>query len=283
MERDSFVLLNPCRPRNRWPRRAISQLRFLLPHAVIEDRVYETKRSRITTDSGAMEGPARRLHKGSMLLENHPRPLIADPSCGSSRLFDKGRTWVCGRSSATWAYGVPQLRMTKTGNSMLRPLLDTAAHRIMGPFGQDTYLRRFGLRLAERGRKAAKKRAVVAVARKLSILLHRLWISGEVYQASARPLREGRASCVETGPWRSPTLCQLSPPAGRQERRVFRPRSAGGCAHGAAILAQPPGELRERVKARRPRPTPTRVIRIVEDRCTAASAPAGKACAWRTC
>ena len=59
----------------------------------------------------------------------------------------------------------------------------TSAHYILGPFGPDTDLRRFGLRLAERGGKAAKKRAAVAVARKLAVLLHRLWITGEAYQA----------------------------------------------------------------------------------------------------
>jgi hypothetical protein len=58
-----------------------------------------------------------------------------------------------------------------------------AAHYILGPFGPDTELRRFGLKLAERGGKAAKKRAAVAVARKLSVLLHRLWVTGEEYQA----------------------------------------------------------------------------------------------------
>ena len=77
----------------------------------------------------------------------------------------------------------PQLRITKAGDAMLRRLLVTSAHYVLGPFGPDTELRRFGLRLAERGGKAAKKRAVVAVARKLSVLLHRLWITGEKYQA----------------------------------------------------------------------------------------------------
>jgi len=76
----------------------------------------------------------------------------------------------------------PQLRITKAGDALLRRLLVTAAHYILGPFGPDTELRRFGLRLAERGGKAAKKRAVVAVARRLAVLLHRLWSTGEVYQ-----------------------------------------------------------------------------------------------------
>ena len=76
----------------------------------------------------------------------------------------------------------PQLRITKAGDALLRRLLVTAAHYILGPFGPDTALRRHGLRIAERGGKAAKKRAVVAVARKLAVLLHRLWVTGEVYQ-----------------------------------------------------------------------------------------------------
>jgi transposase len=78
-----------------------------------------------------------------------------------------------------------QLRITKRGDAMLRRLLVSGAQYIRGPFGPDTDLRRWGLRLAERGGKNAKKRAVVAVARKLATLLHRLWLSGAVYQ----PLR----------------------------------------------------------------------------------------------
>lgn len=76
----------------------------------------------------------------------------------------------------------PQLRISKAGDSMLRRLLVTAAHYILGPFGPDTALRRWGLRLAERGGANAKKRAVIAVARKLATILHHLWITGEVYQ-----------------------------------------------------------------------------------------------------
>jgi transposase len=75
----------------------------------------------------------------------------------------------------------PQLRITKTGNVYLRQLLVGCAHYILGPFGPDCDLRRWGLKLAERGGKNARKRAVVAVARKLAILLHRLWKTGEVY------------------------------------------------------------------------------------------------------
>ena len=85
----------------------------------------------------------------------------------------------------------PELRITKEGDRYLRMLLVQGAHYIMGPFGPDTDLRRWGLQLAGRGGKNAKKRAVVAVARKLAILLHHLWVSGEQYQ----PLR-GQAAAA---------------------------------------------------------------------------------------
>lgn len=76
----------------------------------------------------------------------------------------------------------PQLGISKAGDRMLRKLLVGSAHYILGPFGPDCDLRRFGNRLYEHGGKNAKKRATVAVARKLAVLLHRLWISGEVYK-----------------------------------------------------------------------------------------------------
>jgi hypothetical protein len=56
-----------------------------------------------------------------------------------------------------------------------------SAHYVLGPFGSDSDLRRHGQKIAARGGKNSKKRAVVAVARKLAVLLHRLWVSGEVY------------------------------------------------------------------------------------------------------
>ena len=75
----------------------------------------------------------------------------------------------------------PQLRITKTGDAFLRRLLVSSAQYILGPFGPDCDLRRWGLKLAERGGKNAKKRAVVSVARKLAVLLHCLWKTGEIY------------------------------------------------------------------------------------------------------
>jgi transposase len=79
----------------------------------------------------------------------------------------------------------PQERISKQGDEMLRRLLVGSAHYILGPFGEDSDLRRHGEKIAGRGGKNAKKRAAVAVARKLSVLLHRVWVTGEAYE----PLR----------------------------------------------------------------------------------------------
>ena len=110
--------------------------------------------------------------------------VLADP-----KRFKKSRTvgaylGLTPRSSES-GERQPQLRITKAGDSLMRKLLVGSAQYILGPFGPETDLRRYGLELARRGGKNAKKRSVVAVARKLAVLLHRLWLTGEVYE----PLR----------------------------------------------------------------------------------------------
>jgi transposase len=75
----------------------------------------------------------------------------------------------------------PQMHISKEGDPYLRTLLVQGAQHILGPFGVDCDLRRWGLKLAERGGRSGKKRAIVATARKLAVLLHHLWVSGEVY------------------------------------------------------------------------------------------------------
>jgi transposase len=84
----------------------------------------------------------------------------------------------------------PQRGITKAGDRLLRRLLIQSAHYILGHFGQDCDLRRHGEKIAARGGKRAKKRATVAVARKLSVLMHRLWVSDEKYD----PLHNSRAA-----------------------------------------------------------------------------------------
>lgn len=86
----------------------------------------------------------------------------------------------------------PQLSIHRRGDGYLRRLLVVAAHYILGPFGKDSDLRRYGLRLCEHGGRNAKKRAVCAVARKLAVLLHRLWVSGVPYE----PLRNSKKAEV---------------------------------------------------------------------------------------
>ncbi len=75
-----------------------------------------------------------------------------------------------------------QMGITKQGNVYLRRLLVNCSQYILGVFGPDCDLRRYGQRLTARGGKAAKRKAAVAVARKLAVLLHRLWSTGEIYQ-----------------------------------------------------------------------------------------------------
>jgi transposase len=86
-----------------------------------------------------------------------------------------------------------QKRISGEGDEMLRRLLVSSAHYILVPFAPDSDLRRHGQKIAQSGGKNAKKRAVVAVARKLCVLLHRLWASGEVYE----PLRNARRLGVQ--------------------------------------------------------------------------------------
>jgi len=87
---------------------------------------------------------------------------------------------LCPRSHAS-GDSAPELRISKSGDGYLRRLLVQCAQYILGPFGKDSDLRRFGQRLAARGGRAAKKKAVTAVARKLAVLLHRIWRNGLAY------------------------------------------------------------------------------------------------------
>ena len=112
-----------------------------------------------------------------VLVLEDPRRFVKSRNVGAylgltPRLDDSG-----GRES--------QLRISKAGDNFVRRLLVGSAQYVLGPFGPDTDLRRHGEAIALRGGKKAKKRAVVAVARKLSVILHRLWKTGEVYD----PLR----------------------------------------------------------------------------------------------
>lgn len=115
---------------------------------------------------------------------------------GDPRRFARSRTvgaWL-GLTPGQRASGQqdPQQRITKQGDSYLRHLLINCAHYILGHFGTDCDLRRHGLAIAARGGKNAKKRAVVAVARKLAVLLHKLWCTQALYD----PLRNSTVTAA---------------------------------------------------------------------------------------
>ena len=88
----------------------------------------------------------------------------------------------------------PQQRISKTGDSYLRSLLVQSAQYILARFGPHSALRRWGLKLASSGGKRGKKRAIVAVARKLAVLLHSMWRSGRSFQPF--PLTEKAATAA---------------------------------------------------------------------------------------
>ena len=144
-----------------------------------EERYPETRLLRQVTGVGALTALTYVL-----TLEDPAR--FADPRAVGSYLGLRPRQADSGDLS-------PQLHVTKAGDEMLRRLLVGAAHYILGPFGPDTDLRRWGLSLAARGGKRGKRLAVVAVARKLSVLLLRLWATGEAYEPLRNAAREGRS------------------------------------------------------------------------------------------
>ncbi len=148
----------------------------------------------------------------------------------------------------------PQLSITKRGDSHLRCLLVGAAHYILGPFGEDCDLRRHGMKIAARGGKRAKKRAIVAVARKLAVLLHRLWRSGDKYNPnynqSGSKKRKAATSCttVDASRERLEALHQAKSTA-VQGSASGPPTKAGGVTQHRPSPPPPPGLGREAMVA----------------------------------
>src|SRR3954469_19313167 len=110
--------------------------------------------------------------------------VLADFGRSASFSQEPRRGLLPGIASRTKKLGhsEPQMHISKECDPSLRTLLVQGAQHILGPFGVDCDLRRWGLKLAERGGKNGKKRAIVATARKLAVMLHHLWVSGEVYE-----------------------------------------------------------------------------------------------------
>ena len=106
-------------------------------------------------------------------LDNDPRRLRRSRDAGA-RMGLRPKRRDSGERS-------PQLSITKTGDRLLRRLLVQCAQYILGRHGTDSALRRWGLRLAARGGPTAKRKAIVAVARKLAVVMHVLWRRDEVF------------------------------------------------------------------------------------------------------
>jgi transposase len=138
---------------------------------------------------------ARRLQQvqGVGLLTSLAVVLLIDDATRFAKSRDVGAYFGLVPRLDDSSDSTPQLRITKTGDELGRRLLVNAAHYILGPFGPACDLRRHGEAIAARGGANAKKRAVIAVARKLVVLLHRLWVSDAPYDpdyvARRRPPR----------------------------------------------------------------------------------------------
>ena len=134
-----------------------------------------------------------------------------------------------------------QLGISKTGNDFVRRLLVQCAHYILGPLGHDCDLRRWGLGLMERGGKSSKKRAIVATARKLAVLLFRLWKRDEewkpLYNNATPPATETSAANADRPKPTVQAACACAPDdTGDRERRRIDCSASGG----AALLAEGP-------------------------------------------
>src|SRR5690348_352092 len=99
-------------------------------------------------------------------------------------------TWDCSQGGGTPARVSRRCTSAKKAIRICGPCWCKEHSTSWGPFGPDCDLRRWGLKLAERGGRNGKKRAIIATARKLAVLLHHLWVSGEVYE----PLHNNRTA-----------------------------------------------------------------------------------------
>lgn len=165
-------------------REALEPILISIDHLTQQIRGYDTVIERKAND------PELQVHRMTQIRGVGNLTAVAfAATIGRHDRFTKSRTvaaWL-GLTPGQRASGRsdPQQRITKAGDAYLRRLLVSCAQYILGPFGGDCDLRRFGIAIASRGGKNAKKRAVVAVARKLAVLMHRLWCTGAVYE----PLR----------------------------------------------------------------------------------------------
>lgn len=116
-----------------------------------------------------------------------------------------------------------QLRISKAGHGYVRMLLVLCAQHVLGPRGKPCELREWGLALAVRGGKAAKKRAVVAVARKLAVQLHALWLSPEPYDPFHGAKKKTGSGGVAAEPVSLDPGTQMAEPPPKKRPRPSQP------------------------------------------------------------
>jgi transposase len=150
-------------------------------------RTTERKLARVATERYPVTAVLRQVDRVGPVTSLTYALTIEDP-----RRFRKSRAVgaYCGLAPKRRDSGNTrsQLGITKAGSHLLRRCLVQCGQQILSTRGQDSDLRRFGQAICARGGGRARKRAVTAIARKLAVLLHRLWVSGETYD----PLRQAK-------------------------------------------------------------------------------------------
>jgi hypothetical protein len=125
-----------------------------------------------------------------------PRRVIQRSSVVLARAATWTAIWGCSRGAGTRARANRRCTSARKATPICARCWCRGAQHILGPFGVECDLRRWGLKLAERGGKSGKKRAIIATARKLAVLLHHLWIGGEVYEPLHNHKPNGTAAPV---------------------------------------------------------------------------------------
>jgi transposase len=159
---------------------ALSPVLEQIAEMTLKIKQYDREIQRMTQTEYAETQPLLTIHG-----VGHITALTFVLTLSNKEHFDRSRDVGCylglrPRRSQSGEHD-PQLGITKAGNAYLRSLLIECANHILRPHGRDSALQQWGLHLAARGSKQAKSKAVVAVARKLAVLLHRLWTTQEPY------------------------------------------------------------------------------------------------------
>ncbi len=170
---------------------ALAPVLDTIAHVTATIRRYEEQLEALATTAYPQTALLRQVHGVGLLTSLAFVLTIEDPS-RFRRSRSVGAYFGLVRARQQSGDSDPALHITKAGDPFVRKLLVGCAHYILGPFGHDCDLRRYGERLGAGGSKKAKKRAIVAVARKLAVLLHRLWVDQATYDPFYNLTRTGK-------------------------------------------------------------------------------------------